>query len=211
MEGKAILIVGPNRIQNQLIASSLEKETAVKCFALDSSAELESDPLTGHEHRLLLYDCMGKEVEGCLEECTPLVEKKQGVHTLCLFNLRKGAGLEEGLLAQGVKGFFYLGEPFQNLAKGVQAVLNGEFWVSRKIMSDLIEKNKHGTNKVRQDILSRRETEILTEIAEGATNGEIADKLCISKHTVKTHVFNIYRKINVKSRFQAALWAAKHL
>lgn len=211
MQGKAILIVGPNKLQNELMASSLEKETAVKCFALNNQAESELDALQGEGHHLLLYDCMGKEAGECMEECAPLIEKQPGAHLLCLFNLRRGTGQEESLLMQGARGFFYLEDPFQNLAKGVQAVLNGEFWVSRKIMTDLIEKNNQKKRRPGQDILSRREIEILSKIVEGATNEQIANKLCISTHTVKTHIYNIFKKINVKSRFQAALWAAKHL
>jgi LuxR family transcriptional regulator of csgAB operon len=60
-------------------------------------------------------------------------------------------------------------------------------------------------------ILSRRETEILGMVAVGAKNDEIANKLCISPHTVKTHLYNIYKKIHVGDRLQAVLWAAKHL
>lgn len=211
MEGNAILIVGPNTLQNELMASFLEKETSAKCFSLDSCTGLEPGNHGGEQHHLLLYDCMGRDVDACMEECAPLIERNPGVHHVCFFNLRKGAGVEEDLLSKGVKGFFYQGEHFPHFAKGVQAVLNGECWVSRKVMSDLITKNYQKEEKARQEILSRREADILGLIVEGDTNEEIADKLFVSKHTVKTHLYNIFKKINVKSRFQAALWAAKHL
>jgi DNA-binding NarL/FixJ family response regulator len=211
IEGSAILIVGPNKLQNELVASFLEKETSVKCLALDNYPESESDSPAEDEHHLLLYDCLGKEVDACMEECTPLIEKNPSAHHVCLFNLKKDSGVEGGLLTQGVRGFFYSGEPFQHLAKGVQAVLNGEYWVSRKVMTDLIIKNSRKTQRIQKHSLSRQEVNILSMIVEGATNEEIADKFCISKHTVKTHLYNIFKKINVRSRFEAALWAAKHL
>ncbi len=59
--------------------------------------------------------------------------------------------------------------------------------------------------------LTRREIEILDLIADGFSNQQIADELFISPHTVKTHLHNIFKKINVKRRLQAALWAAKNL
>ncbi len=59
--------------------------------------------------------------------------------------------------------------------------------------------------------LTRREKEILDLIANGYSNQQIADELFISPHTVKTHLHNIFKKINVKRRLQAALWAAQNL
>jgi len=62
-----------------------------------------------------------------------------------------------------------------------------------------------------QEPLTQREQEILGKISQGASNKEISQELCISPHTVKTHLHNIFKKINVKGRLQAALWAASNL
>ena len=60
-------------------------------------------------------------------------------------------------------------------------------------------------------LLTPREIEILGMIALGASNTEIAEKLFISPNTVKTHIYNLFKKINVTNRLQAAFWAAKNL
>ena len=56
------------------------------------------------------------------------------------------------------------------------------------------------------NILTNREKEIVNLIAVGHSNTEIADKLCISHHTVKTHINNLFKKIDVPNRLQATLW-----
>lgn len=55
--------------------------------------------------------------------------------------------------------------------------------------------------------LTPREVEVLTLIATGMTNAEIAESLFVSPHTVKNHVTNIYKKLQVEDRTQIALWA----
>ena len=71
--------------------------------------------------------------------------------------------------------------------------------------------DKDKSSKSSSENLTERQTEILALVVIGATNDEIADRLCISPHTVKTHLYSIFKKINVPNRVQAALWAAKNL
>jgi DNA-binding CsgD family transcriptional regulator len=59
--------------------------------------------------------------------------------------------------------------------------------------------------------LTRQELKVIMLIASGFRNAEIGKKLFISENTVKTHINRLFKKINVKNRLQAALWAAKHL
>jgi LuxR family transcriptional regulator of csgAB operon len=96
---------------------------------------------------------------------------------------------------------------------GIRGVLNGELWFPRKVMSNCILEGREraGTLRKHSGALTPRQVEIVALIAVGATNDEIADRLRISPHTVKTHLYQIFKKINVPNRMQAALWAAKNL
>ena len=58
--------------------------------------------------------------------------------------------------------------------------------------------------------LTRREREILELVAEGGTNGEVARKLWVTEQTVKFHLANIFRKLDVTNRTQASRWAHSH-
>lgn len=59
--------------------------------------------------------------------------------------------------------------------------------------------------------LTLREKQILKKLCEGATNNDIACALFISEHTVRTHIYNLFKKIKVKNRTQAVFWAAEKL
>ncbi len=58
--------------------------------------------------------------------------------------------------------------------------------------------------------LTRREREILEYVAEGSTNGDVARTLWVTEQTVKFHLANIFRKLDVTNRTQASRWAHTH-
>jgi ATP/maltotriose-dependent transcriptional regulator MalT len=168
----------------------------------------------GGGKRLILWDCMGSELEACLSALAEDGFGNLAQDLLGLFNLRRGAGMEEQSLALGVRAFFYQGDSIDQLMKGIRAIFQGELWLSRKIMTRYILHNDAHPFLRKENgarLLTSREKEVLSMIAQGASNEMISDQLCISRHTVKTHLYNIFRKIRVPNRLQAVLWAAKHL
>ncbi len=216
---KSVYVVGPNQLQNSLMASFLSESTGAECLAVESLAQVpkqDDDDGNGGDHkRLVLWDCLGKDAESCLVDYD--IEGSDVISNglSALFNVSQGLGIEEKAIPYGAEGFFYEEDLAENLVKGVRAIFSGELWVSRKVLADYMRKTngRNHVHKTRKRIpeLTRRETEVLTMVASGARNAEIASKLFISHHTVRTHLFNIYKKIGVPNRFQAILWAAEHL
>lgn len=97
-------------------------------------------------------------------------------------------------------------EPEQ-LITSIHKVLQGEKIIHpevQKVMED-VAKKPHYVNK-----LSKRETDVLKEMAKGKTNREIAEALFVSEKTIKTHVSHIFSKLQVSDRTQAAIYAMEN-
>jgi DNA-binding NarL/FixJ family response regulator len=98
------------------------------------------------------------------------------------------------------------------LVRSIKKMLSGENQLHPKATTHLLS---HLTNKSREskspaEELTKRELEVLVEIAKGKSNKEIASTLFITEKTVKTHVSNVLAKLNLQDRTQAALFAVKH-
>ncbi len=171
------------------------------------------DVKRNRQPRLVLLECHEEHPNSVLGPVESQANQKFSEYYLALFNVRDGLGIEERCVWLGVRGVFYNHDSLPQFLKGVRAILSGQLWLSRQVMSRCILENggKDSPSKTDSSVLTPREAEILAPLAVGATNDEIADKLCISPHTVKTHLYNIYQKINVPNRLQAALWTTKNL
>lgn len=111
-------------------------------------------------------------------------------------------------------GVFYVEDDIDLLLKGMDKIMNDEMWLSRKVAQDYIEHfrcaNTVTTSQTYAN-LTKREKEIMRLLGHGASNIQIADELFVSENTVKTHLHNIFKKINAKNRLQALLWANNNI
>lgn len=205
-------IVGPRRIQNELIASYLEQKTGNKCSVVNDISQVLKDHYKNQSRQKLLFlDCQGKKLNGLLAELTPYINGNRPENRIILFNVPADLEFQKKFVLKGIFGFFYEHDPLDNFIKGVRVVQGGRLWLSREMMTRCIFEESDTPSKSTTVDLTERQTEILALIAVGATNEEIADRLCISHSTVKSHLYKIFKKINVPNRVQAALWVAKNL
>src|SRR5699024_2198068 len=95
----------------------------------------------------------------------------------------------------------------EKLIKTIKKVMSEEKVINQQAESvmESVSNKPHYTNK-----LSKRESEVLTEMAKGKTNKEIAETLFVSEKTVKTHVSHIFAKLQVSDRTQAAIYAMQN-
>lgn len=111
----------------------------------------------------------------------------------------------------GVDGYILKDSESSELKKAIRAVRNGENYIQPSLIpamnSQLLNRD---TDQDKITLLTNRELEVLVQVANGMFNKEIATNLNISERTVKNHISNIFKKIDVSDRTQAAVFAIKN-
>lgn len=205
-----LYIVGKKQIQNEVFASFLRHNTGYDCFVFENIEHLPKD----HKNpRLVLLDCQTNDLEKMLLNLNTYNMQKQFNNHIIVLNVPPNANFSRQVIQQGVHGFFYEYDSVDTMIKGIKSVIKGRLWFPRGMMSKCIleETEPKPASKHNEEKLTQREIEILSMIAVGKTNQEIAEKLFISPHTVKNHLYIVYKKIRVHNRIQASLWAAINL
>jgi len=110
-----------------------------------------------------------------------------------------------GLLDAGAAGYLLKSARGRDLVGAIRAIRSGESVLHPKIIAKLLKRatiTPAGEHKA-SDLLTERESEILSLVTSGMSNKEIAEKLILSQRTIKAHLTNIFNKLNVASRSEA--------
>lgn len=204
-----IQVLGPNRLLNELLSSFLRAETEAIC---------QKSVGTGARKECLRIDFIDSREAGLPARLMKGSEGRASCprqkRVVVFFNVPEDAAetVEREALAWGVRGLFYRSDSRSTIAKGIRSILAGDVWFQRGTLYRVATAT--ATRREPADsppewlsLLTAREREIIARLATDPGNQEIADALRVSLHTVKTHLYRIYRKIGVRSRHQAMLWA----
>lgn len=112
----------------------------------------------------------------------------------------------------GVAGYLLKSLDAQELFDMLSGVVKGETAMTRSMAGKLLKVVAHriADGEKGEQALTERELYVLRLVASGASNQEIAEKLCISINTVKSHLKNILEKLQLQNRTQAAAYALQH-
>lgn len=206
---KGVVIVGQPSMQNKLLAALLERHLGNRCVV----ATLDQAGWPKHTAESVALLDIGLSENDQIDTHMRTLGDDALVSAVALFNAdyeMPGARL---LGWPKFRGLFHRDTSEEQLLKGVQAISNDDWWVPRKLLTDYVE----NTRSVRRlqplaaAVLTPKEMQSLRLMCEGASNADIARTLNVSPHTVKTHIYNLFRKIKVTNRVQAASWAMKNL
>ena len=123
--------------------------------------------------------------------------------------------LHKRAILEGASGILLKNQAGTTLLKAIKKVHEGEAWVDRTLTSKLLEEAKNGSRLNREEqkkinSLTARECEIIKLIAEGLVNKEIAKRLFVVEKTIRNHLTVVYSKLEVTSRLELAIYAARH-
>lgn len=205
----SVYIITEKSPQVQLFADYLYEHTGCPVEIHSPSLAL---PNTAQEKVLILIDSDHISIDA-LPEWQEKLPEALAKSPLAAINIRDMDHALEALSCAQLKGVFYRDESLEIICKGIHALLGGELWMSRGLMGRLILfYRKYQSNAFRPTCgLTNREMEIISLLSNGFSNQQIAEKLFVSEHTVKSHLYNIFRKINVHNRIQALNWIHQNL
>lgn len=206
---RSIVFITPITPQAQLFFDYISEQIGMPVTGVEPRAPRWTEQLL--DSALILFDATALTMDDIAFVEQALVHNDD--LTMAAFNVRdedEAVDLLDRLYLQGV---FYRTDRAELICKGIQSLLHADWWMSRHLMTRLIRTyRRRRINVFRPSCgLTQREVQILLMLGSGATNLEISKQLFISEHTVKSHLYNVFRKIEVRNRTQAIAWARENL
>ena len=173
--------------------------------AIDVISDLKPD--------IVILDISLPEVSG-IEVITSINQKSPDTRALMITYTRDEQAIIKAIRA-GAKGYLSRNTNISEVIKAVQVVHQGEFWVQRKLVTRFIngdvmsEVSAEDSRLNKLDTLTPREQDVLRALIKGSSNKEIANELFISEKTVKSHLNQVFKKLNDSRRLEAILSAIK--
>lgn len=202
LEINSIAIIEDDPKIRQYLAEEIQMHINVKDFRLFGNAEEAMKSLTNEPADIVLFDVQLPGMNGieCMRRLK-IIHPRMQCMVLTVYD--KPDTVFEALKS-GAISYLLKSTPAAKIREAIEEVYHGGSPISSQIARKVIEafSVKEKTNDYFQE-LSRREQEVLEQLSKGYRYQEIADKLFVSIETVRTHIRNIYEKLQVNTRVEA--------
>ncbi|MCW8345707.1 LuxR C-terminal-related transcriptional regulator [Vibrio sp. ZSDZ65] len=214
VETRQAILLAENNLQSSLLKDSIEQKVDLH-IKLVSPERLSSCKLSLKQYNfdVVIVDHQAitdKHIERYQDLRETLGADVQEV----LINTSPDLSHADMLKWQHLVGIFYSTDNLDKLVTGFECILRGEMWMSRKLVFEYIKfyrGRQCAKTSPYYSKLTKREQQIIKLLGDGASNTQIADSLFVSENTVKAHLHNTFKKIKVKNRLQALLWAKNNI
>jgi two-component system, NarL family, response regulator DegU len=216
LEGVRILIVDDNTVHAQGIKQLLELQTGAMVVAMAHSVHQMNKQLGPQEPDVILMDMNLPEIDG-ISAIQQVVAQSPKINILALTGYDDRDFVFRAMRS-GARGYLLKTMITTQLVQAIEEIQQGKIYLPTALATKFFEEfhgkvnemtRKESTKKALLAYLTTREREVLALLTDGITYKGVADKLVISETTVKTHVNNIFQKLQVNDRTQAVLFALK--
>lgn len=206
-----VVIVDDHALIREGIKKLLELEESFEIQALAGDGYEALEVIKAQKPDVVLLDINMPNMNGI--DCLKQIKSDFPETKVIMLTIHEDAEYLIETINIGAEGYVLKDADVSSLIKAIQKVVQGEVYIHPTLSGILVREYK-SKNKNLDDImgnnLTKREYEVIRLISRGYNNKEIAVELFISEKTVKNHVSNIFKKIKVTDRTQAALYAIKH-
>jgi DNA-binding NarL/FixJ family response regulator len=204
----AVLLVDDQDLVRSGLRRILRRKDGFTIVAECSDGDEVVDAVVAHRPDMVVMDLRMKRVDGI--EATRRLAARGGPPVLALTTFNDDE-LLSGALRAGAAGFVLKDSSAEELIRAVRAVARGDSYLDPAVTARVLTTYRHAaveaTRKTEVSHLTAREVDVLTLIAKGRSNAEIADELSISSVTVKSHIGRIFVKLDLRDRAAAIVYA----
>ncbi len=197
-----VVLVDDHRVVTRSLRAYLESFSDLEVIGSAASGEELLEHVDAWRPQVVLQDLLLPGGMDGIEATRRILERRPEVRVIALT-----ASVDEarmmGILRAGAAGYVRKDAEPETLLAAVRAVARGRTYIDPSVSDQMV----HATAP--HDELTPREREVLRRLALGLSNRQIADALCISEETVKTHVRSVLGKLQVENRAQAIVQALK--
>lgn len=198
---KKVYLITNRSLQSQLLLNYLTHESDSPVVFLDINQPLI---LQANGEAIVLYDVQASSRRAS-KRWSELFNRSKGHFHGHLINCPKSLSVYEKISWPFFESMINRDCPTESLLDLISKVDKTTPGVNKR---HLAKRTKNlSTDAPRIKDLTEREYEILSELCKGGSNLQIANNFFISEHTVRTHIYNIFKKLSVTNRTQAANWA----
>src|ERR1700680_3597001 len=208
-EGIRVLIVDDHEMVREGLMAMLQTEPDFEVVGQTGYGAAVVDLVESSRPNVVLLDARLPDVSG-VEVCRRLGRTHPEVAVVILTTFTDGQLVQECLEA-GARGFVVKDVERFSLKESIRAVHRGQAVLAPQVAGEIIERMRSPQKSASRlpAALSRSQLAILRLISRGHSNREIAAEIHLSENTVKTHVQEIFRKLGVRNRVEAAILAGK--
>lgn len=171
----------------------------------EALAQLGELTAVGHAPHIVMMDLVMPQMDGIA--ATELIKERWPAIDVVAMTSFTEADKVHGALQAGATGYLLKDAEADELASAIRAARRGEVHLDAVVAKRLTRALVAEAADVQA--LSPREREVISLVAQGLSNRDIADRLYISERTARSHVSSILTKLGLASRTQAALWAIR--